>query len=73
MADSILEIKDVKASIVISNVDYQYIVKVRSMGDINAKLFIEEFGGGGHATQAAGILNHDQYIGLMNKIKAYEE
>lgn len=73
VADSILEIKDVKASIVISNVDYQYIVKVRSMGDINAKLFIEEFGGGGHATQAAGILNHDQYIGLMNKIKTYEE
>lgn len=72
VADSILEIQNVRASVAISNVDYNYIVKVRSMGDINAKLFIEEFGGGGHATQAAGILNHEQYLGLMQKIRTYE-
>lgn len=72
VADAILEIKGIKASIVISNVDYKYYVKMRSMGDINVKLFLEEFGGGGHASQAACIINHEQYLALINKIKNYQ-
>ena len=45
---------------------------MRSMGDINVKLFLEEFGGGGHASQAACIINHEQYLALINKIKNYQ-
>lgn len=47
-------------------------LKMRSMGDINVKLFLEEFGGGGHASQAACVINHEQYLALINKIKNYQ-
>ena len=72
-ADSILEINQIRASIVISKVKEIYMIKLRSMGEINCKLFIEEFGGGGHAAQGAAILSEEQYQLFIEKIKTYNK
>lgn len=72
VANKILEIKDIIVSCVISKVENQYLVKLRSMGNVNVKLLIEEFGGGGHASQAAGILTYEQKEQLIEKFKTFE-
>ncbi len=74
IANELIEIKDIKGSIVInyreSSNDYD--VKIRSTNEINSKKLIEEFGGGGHARQGAGILDETNKDLLLNKIKKWE-
>lgn len=72
VANKILEIEGVQVSMVCSIVDENYIVKLRSMGNVNVKMIIEEFGGGGHAMQAAGILTNHQYSKLKEKIHNFK-
>ncbi len=72
IVNHILEIQECIAAVIISKVNDQYLVKMRSMGDINTKLFLEEFGGGGHLTQAACVINRDKCEMLYEKIKNYQ-
>lgn len=68
--NEILKIKGVIASIIISKRRSDlYAVKVRSTTNFNSKLFLEEFGGGGHARQAAGILSPQKVEAMLEKIK----
>ena len=68
IANTLLNIKNVNGSIVASKCDEVYYVKLRS-DQINVKLLIEEFGGGGHANQAAGTLDEENYQKFLTKIK----
>lgn len=52
-ADSLLTIRGVKASFVLSHVDDSVLISGRSLGDVNVQLILESLGGGGHATIAA--------------------
>jgi c-di-AMP phosphodiesterase-like protein len=52
-ADSLLTIKDVKASFVIYCMNNVVNISARSRGDINVQLLMEKLGGGGHQTMAA--------------------
>jgi c-di-AMP phosphodiesterase-like protein len=52
-ADSLLTIRGVKASFVLSHVDSNVLVSGRSLGEVNVQLILESLGGGGHATIAA--------------------
>lgn len=66
--DAFLEMQKVQTVVLISEIDDEIKVKMRSKGDINAKLFLEEFGGGGHAAQAAGIFPLSYKEKIINKI-----
>jgi len=52
-ADSLLTIRGVKASFVLSHVDANVLISGRSLGDVNVQLILESLGGGGHTTIAA--------------------
>lgn len=53
-ADTLLTMKGVKASFVISKrTDGKTSISARSLGDVNVQVIMENFGGGGHLTNAA--------------------
>ncbi|MGL5021360.1 MAG: DHH family phosphoesterase [Mycoplasmatales bacterium] len=65
-----LEIRNIVASIIFSSrSDGMFFVKMRSTHEINSKLFLEEFGGGGHARQGAGIITKVQKEEIIKKIE----
>ena len=66
------EMKDVFGSVIISKNESSVIVKIRSSDKLNSKVFIEEFGGGGHARQAAAEVSHMEIPQILEKIKNYE-
>ncbi|MFV0288086.1 MAG: DHH family phosphoesterase [Mycoplasmatales bacterium] len=75
VADELTQMKDIEGSIVISvhsteeEFLHKYQVKIRTTNKISAKSLIEEYGGGGHFLQAAGILNYEQKEALKEKIE----
>ncbi|MBB5174761.1 DHH family phosphoesterase [Texcoconibacillus texcoconensis] len=57
-ADTLLTLKDVVASFVISHVDEERVnVSARSLGDVNVQVIMEKLDGGGHLTNAATQLD----------------
>ncbi len=78
IVDDILQMKEVRGAIgcckIENNDDYpnHYLVKVRTKNDLNAKSLIEEFGGGGHFLQAAGILSEENKNKFLEKIENLE-
>ncbi|WOO86926.1 DHH family phosphoesterase [Mollicutes bacterium LVI A0039] len=75
VGNELVDIRDVDCAIVIakSKNEGKYIVKLRSTPRINSKRIIEEFGGGGHARQAAGILDSAAVEGLLQSIEKWED
>ncbi len=75
VGNELVDIKDVDCAIVIakSKIEGKYIVKLRSTPRINSKRIIEVFGGGGHARQAAGVLDSTAREGLLQAINKWEE
>ncbi len=68
------EIKKIDCSVIICPTKKgMYKVKIRSNRKINSKILIEEFGGGGHARQGAGILSFENKELLINRIVNYEK
>lgn len=52
-ADELLNLTNIKSSIVFYELEECVIVSLRSFGDLNVQLIAESFGGGGHRTVAA--------------------
>lgn len=75
VGNELVDIRDIDCAIVIakSNIEGKYIVKLRSTPRINSKRIIEPFGGGGHARQAAGVIDGHNLEGLLNTIEKWEE
>ncbi|MGL4589115.1 MAG: DHH family phosphoesterase [Mycoplasmatales bacterium] len=55
-----------------TNNNNKYNVKLRTSSKINSKRVIEEFGGGGHASQAAGVLTYEQINDLKKLLMRLE-
>ncbi len=73
-ANNLLEVKGMVGSIVISEIkDNVNKVKIRTDGSVNARQLIEEFGGGGHMSQSAGVLSDEQVHHLLIKIQELKE
>ncbi len=73
ICNELQEIKGIMCSIVTSPMENgNFRVKIRSNGKINSKILIEEFGGGGHARQGAGILSREKKDLLIQKIYDFE-
>ncbi len=74
ICNDLQEIQGVDCSVIIAPTKKSmFKVKIRSNRKINSKILIEEFGGGGHARQGAGILSYENKEALINKIINYEE
>ena len=69
-ADSLLNIRDMRASIVLGqDMDDRIRVSARSLGDINVQRIMEELGGGGHLTMAGTQLDMPMQEAL-DRVKA---
>lgn len=74
IADDILQIREVRGAIIYSKIENDsenynhYRLKIRTKNNLNAKSLIEEFGGGGHFLQAAGILEKEKLDKFLEKI-----
>ena len=68
-ADTLLTIRGVGASFVISQVDEDAVISGRSLGDVNVQLILESLGGGGHATIAAVRLVQTDMKTAKKKLK----
>ena len=69
-ADSLLNIRDMRASIVLGqDMDHRIRVSARSLGDINVQRIMEELGGGGHLTMAGTQLDMPMQEAL-DRVKA---
>lgn len=74
VCNEMLEIKGVEAAIIVAPAfDDKFKVKIRSSDKINSKILIEEFGGGGHARQGAGILSRDQKNDFITKLLKFDQ
>lgn len=75
VGNELVDIRDVDCAIVIakSKNEGKYIVKLRSTPRINSKRIIEDFGGGGHARQAAGVLDSTGKANLLKTIEKWED
>ncbi len=73
LANEMQEIRGIKCSIICDQIDNdKFKIKIRSNGQINSKILIEEFGGGGHARQGAGVLSREKKDMFFAKIKEFE-
>ena len=74
VADELLNIKGIKASIV-AGVNHKGItcVSARSLGDMNVQLLLEKFGGGGHLTVAGAQVEEGPEEVLAEILKTAEE
>ncbi len=68
-ADSLLTIRGVKASFVLSHVEGNVLISGRSLGDVNVQLILESLGGGGHATIAAVKLENTDMDTAIKRLK----
>ncbi len=57
-ADELLSIQGVKASFVLYRSGTDVNISARSLGDVNVQVILEEFGGGGHFTQAGAQIKN---------------
>lgn len=68
-ADTLLTIRGVGASFVISSTDEGAVISGRSLGDVNVQRILETLGGGGHATIAAAQLEGIDLKTAKKKLK----
>ena len=70
VANELLNITDVKASFVFTNMKGTVYISARSMEEVNVQLIMEHFGGGGHSAIAGAQLKDISVPEAMAKVKA---
>ncbi len=70
VANELLNITDVKASFVFTNMKGTVYISARSMEEVNVQLVMEHFGGGGHSAIAGAQLKDISVPEAMAKVKA---
>lgn len=68
-ADEMLNINNVRASIVVYPLDGNACISARSLGDINVQLIMEALGGGGHSTVAGAQLKDKSVDATVEEVK----
>ena len=69
IANELINIKNVKASFVISRIDDKYMISSRSIDEVNVQLLMEKLGGGGHRSSAGADIKAGSYEEVIDKIK----
>lgn len=70
IANELLNITDVKASFVFTDIKGTVYISARSMEEVNVQLVMEHFGGGGHSAIAGAQLKDISVAEAMAKVKA---
>ena len=69
IANELINIKDVKASFVISKEENDYAVSSRSIDEVNVQVIMEKLGGGGHRSSAGATVEAESFEEAVNKVK----
>ena len=70
IANELINIKDVKASFVLSKDGNKYAISSRSIDDVNVQVLMEKLGGGGHRSSAGALIEAESFEDAVNKVKA---
>ena len=70
IANELINIKDVKASFVLSKEEDKYAISSRSIDDVNVQVLMEKLGGGGHRSSAGAVIEAESFDDAVNKVKA---
>ncbi|MDF1618224.1 DHH family phosphoesterase [Petrocella sp. FN5] len=68
-ADELLNISDIKASFVLSDIEGTIYISARSYDSINVQLIMEKLGGGGHLSVAGAQIPDETIEGVILKLK----
>ncbi len=68
-ADELLNVSEIEASFVLSNIDDEISVSGRSNGNINVQVIMEKLGGGGHINNAGVQIADSTYEDVLNSLK----
>jgi c-di-AMP phosphodiesterase-like protein len=68
-ADELLNISDIKASFVLSDIEGTIYISARSYDSINVQLIMEKLGGGGHLSVAGAQIPNETIDGVIVKLK----
>lgn len=69
IANELINIKDVKASFVLSKEEDKYAISSRSIDDVNVQVLMEKLGGGGHRSSAGAVIEAESFENAVNKVK----
>ena len=70
IANELINIKDVKASFVLSKDGDKYAISSRSIDDVNVQMLMEKLGGGGHRSSAGAVIEAESFEDAVDKVKA---
>ena len=70
IANELINLKGVKASIVVYDKDERFSLSSRSIDEANVQVLMEKMGGGGHASQAGASVSAENIEQLVAKIKS---
>lgn len=70
IANELINIKDVKASFVLTKEEDKYAISSRSIDDVNVQVLMEKLGGGGHRSSAGAVIEAESFEDAVNKVKA---
>ena len=70
IANELINIKDVKASFVLSKDGDKYAISSRSIDDVNVQMLMEKLGGGGHRSSAGAVIEAESFEDAVEKVKA---
>lgn len=69
IANELINIKDVKASFVLSKDGDKYAISSRSIDDVNVQMLMEKLGGGGHRSSAGAVIEAESFEDAVKKVK----
>ena len=69
-ANSLLEIRGIKASVVMTPVNGKIYISARSIDEVNVQVMMEKLGGGGHKTVAGAQLKDVTVEEAREKVRA---
>ncbi len=68
-ANELLNVRNIKASFVLTPYNDQIYISARSLGKINVQTLMEDFGGGGHMNLAGAQVKGNDLLAVMNQLK----
>ena len=69
-ANELLNIRGIKASVVLTKVEDTVFLSARSIDEVNVQVLMEKLGGGGHRTVAGARIQNSTVEECIQKVKA---
>lgn len=69
IANELINIKNIKASFVLTKENGKYAISSRSIDDVNVQMLMEKLGGGGHRSSAGAVIEAESFDDAISKVK----